>query len=75
MHNFLKFSSNYSDFKFFKYKAKLLGDTGSDGVNGILKNPTIAVPLKFLTNFWRSLEMPLINCKVKQKLSGQITMF
>ena len=24
----------------------------------------MAVPLKYLSNFWRSLEMPLINCKV-----------
>ena len=36
--------------------------------NGILKNATIAVPLKYLSNFWRSLEMPLINCKVELKL-------
>ena len=25
----------------------------------------IAVPLKYLSNFWRSIEMPLINCKVE----------
>ena len=25
----------------------------------------IAVPLKYLSNFWRSLEIPLINCKVE----------
>ena len=25
----------------------------------------IAVPLKYLRNFWRSLEMSLINCKVE----------
>ena len=24
----------------------------------------IAVPLKYLSNFWRSLEIPLINCEV-----------
>ena len=36
--------------------------------NGILRNVTIAVPLKYLNNFWRSLEMPLINCKVELKL-------
>ena len=28
----------------------------------------IAVPLKYLNNFWRSLEMPLINCKVELSL-------
>ena len=34
--------------------------------DGILKN-TIAVPLKYLSNFWRSLEISLINCKVELK--------
>ena len=28
----------------------------------------IAVPLKYLNNFWRSLEMPLINCKIELSL-------
>ena len=28
----------------------------------------IAVPLKYLSNFWRSLEMPLINCKFELSL-------
>ena len=31
----------------------------------------MAVPLKYLNNFWRSLEMPLINCKIELCL-GQI---
>ena len=48
--------------KSFKYKAKLLGNTEADAANGILKNVTIAVPLKYLSNFWKSLKMPLINC-------------
>ena len=29
---------------------------------------TIAVPLKSLYNFWRSIEMLLINCKIEIKL-------
>ena len=33
-----------------------------------LQKATIAVLLKYLSNFWRSLEMPLINCKVELKL-------
>ena len=45
------------------YKAKLLENTEADGANGILKNAAIVVPLKYLGNFWRSLEIPLINCK------------
>ena len=49
------------------YKSKLLENTEGDGANGILKIATIAVSLKYLSNFWRSLEMPLINCKVELK--------
>ena len=37
-------------------------------MNGIIKNATIAVPLKHLSNLWRSLEMSLANCKVELKL-------
>ena len=52
-------------FKSFKYKAKLLGDTVAqpdpNAANGILEIVTIAVPLKYLSNFCRSLEIPLIN--------------
>ena len=59
---------NTDDFKSFKYKAKSIGNTVAEGANGILKNETIAVPLKYLSNFWRSLEVPLINCKVELKL-------
>ena len=59
---------NTDEFKSFKYKTKLLRNTVADGANGILRNATIAVPLKYLSNFWRSLEMPLINCRVESKL-------
>ena len=43
-------------------------NTEADGANGILKNAIIAVPLKYISNFWRLLEMPLINCKVELNL-------
>ena len=62
---------NDNNFKSFKYKAKLLGNTvaqADNAANGILKNATFLVPLKYSSNFWRSLEMPLINCKVELKL-------
>ena len=45
-----------------KYKANLIGNTETDGTK---KGVKIAVPLKYLSNFWRSIEMPLINCKVE----------
>ena len=37
--------------------------------NEVFKNVKIAVPLKYLSNFWRSLEMPLINCKIHLELN------
>ena len=46
----------------FKYKASIIGNTENNGTKNGVK---IAVPLKYLSNFWRSLEMPLINCKVE----------
>ena len=44
----------------FKFKAKITVQTG----NGGTKDVEIMVPLKYLSNFWRTLEMPLINCEV-----------
>ena len=53
------------------YKSKLLQNTvaqpGANAANGMLRNTTIAVPLEYLSNFWRSFEMPLISCKVELK--------
>ena len=56
----------------FKYKAALLGKTAdvADNTNSSVKDVKIVVPLKHLSNFWRSLEMPLINCKVFLELSS-----
>ena len=52
----------------FKYKVSLLGNPVH--VGGIAKrNVKIVVPLKYLSNFFRSLEMPLINCKIKLNIT------
>ena len=59
---------NNNDFKSFSYEAKLLVNTAADRLNGTLRNAMIVVPLKYLSNFWRTLEMPLINCNVELKL-------
>ena len=64
--------ANTDNLKSFKYQAKILGKTeahADNAANGILKNEASAVPLKYLSNFWRLLEMPIINCKVEWKLS------
>ena len=52
----------------FKYKSNLIGNTNADGANRKKENVKIAVPLKYLSNFWRSLEMSLINYKVEISL-------
>ena len=49
----------------FKNKSNLITNTNADWT---AKGVKIAVPLKYLSNFWRSLEMPLINCKVELSL-------
>ena len=66
--NFNADIANTNNFKSFKYKSKLLENTEADGANGIPKNAAIAVPLKYESNFWRSLKIPLINCEVALKL-------
>ena len=66
--NFNADIENTNNFKSFKYRAKLLGNTVADDNNKILKNVTIAVPLKCLSDFGTSLEMPLSNYKVELKL-------
>ena len=56
--------------KSFKYKTSLLGKaTDADGTDRSLKNTKIVVPLKYLSNFFRSLEMPLTNYKIHLELN------
>ena len=49
------------DSESFKSKVKITGKNPNDGNT---KDVEIIVPLKYLSNFWRTLEMPLINCEV-----------
>ena len=79
MYNLIEYSDNYSetsgslwqyynddpndnlaDSELFKYKVKV---TGNYPDNGNTKDVKIIVPLKYLSNFWRTLEMALINCE------------
>ena len=54
----------------FKYKASLLGKvTDANGDNRSLKNIKLVVPLKYLSNVFRSPEMSLINCKIHLELN------
>ena len=63
----------------FKYKSSITGKTPNtnqengenteQGNTKIKKNLEIVVPLKYLSNFWRTLDMPLINCEVSLTLT------
>ena len=52
--------------KSFEYKTKLIGSTPDD--NNIL-DAEVVVPLKYLSNFWRSPDLSLINCETEPVLS------
>ena len=58
-----------TDSSSFKYKSSILGDLVADGANGGLKDAKIVVPLKYFSNFFRSLETLLINCKTHLELN------
>ena len=80
MYSLLEYSDNYSKtsgslFQYFKdipnddlgrsesfkCKVKIIGKTPTDGNT---KDVEIIVPLKYLSSFWRILEMPLFNCEI-----------
>ena len=53
----------------FKYNASLIGNTVADGADRRKKEDVkIAVTLKYFSNFWKSLEMPWINCLLQDLL-------
>ena len=80
MYNLIEYSNNYSkrsgtlwhyyrdernnnltDSESLKFKIKIIGSTPNYYNR---KNIEIIVPLKHSSNFWRTIEMPLINCEV-----------
>ena len=80
MYNLIEYSDNYSktsgslwryykdelndnltDSELFKSKIKITGNAPADGNT---EDVEIIVPLKYLSNFWKTLEMLLINCEV-----------
>ena len=54
-------NDNLTDSESFKSKIKITGKTAAAGNE---KDVEIMVPLKYLSSFWRTFEMPLINCEV-----------
>ena len=63
-------NDNLANSQSFKSKIKITGKTPDDGNE---KDVEIMVPLKYLGNFWRTLEMPLINCEVSLVLTWSPT--
>ena len=61
---------NIEDSESFKSKIKIRRKTPN---NNNVKHIEIMVPLKYLSNFWRTLEMPLINCEVNLILAWSST--
>ena len=89
MYSLIEYSDNYSktsgsfwqyykdepndtlaDSESFKSKVKITGSTPADDNTKDIK---IIVPLKYLSNFWRTLEFLLINCEVSLFLTWSST--
>ena len=56
---FVNFVANNTT-SLYKIKEKITGQIGNDGT----KSLEIIVPLNYLSSFWRTLEMPSINCEI-----------
>ena len=63
-------NNNITQSESFKSKTKISGKTTAAGNT---KDVEIIVPLKYLSIFWRTLEMPLINCEVNLILTWSAT--
>ena len=51
--------NNFTD-SLFTFKAKMTSQTVNNGT----KDVEIMVPLKYVSNFWRTLKTSLINCEI-----------
>ena len=77
MYNLIKCSDNYSKtseslWQYYKDEPNNnLAD--SDSIKSKIKIIVIIVPFKYLSNFWRALEIPLINCEVNLILTWSST--
>ena len=62
--NIIDFPDDNNNSPSYKFKQKITGQTG----NGGTKDVEIMVLSKYLYNFWRTLEIPLINCEISLQL-------
>ena len=61
----IDFNEDNADTNLLRKKEKIASQTRKNGT----KNTEIMVPLKYLSNLWRTLEMPLINCEINLDLN------
>ena len=62
--NIVDFPANNNNSIPLKFKQQITGQIGNSGP----KDVEIMVPLKYLSNFCRTLEIPLINCEISLQL-------
>ena len=65
LQNYYRYEQDNDDIRIskpFKYKISIKGTTPNN--HNTITDAEIAVTLKYLSNFWRSLSITLINCKV-----------
>ena len=60
--NYIINNSKTATSKSFEYKMKIIGEIPNN--NNTLDTEPV-VPLKYLSNFWRFLDFPLINCEIE----------
>ena len=57
-----RISYSINDLESFNYKTSITEKLGDN--NRTKENVEIVLPFKYFTNFWRTLDIPLINCEV-----------
>ena len=60
----MDFPANNNNSSSLKFKQQITGQTGNGGAKGV----EIMVPLKYRSNFRRTIEMSLINCEIRFQL-------
>ena len=58
--NIIDFLANSNNSATFKFKQQITGQTRNSGTKDIEN----MVQLKYLSNFWGTFEMPLVNCEI-----------
>ena len=54
--------NNKKTSKSFEYKTKMIGSMPN---NNNMLDATVVFPVKYLINYWRSIDFPLINCEIE----------